>query len=842
MGNNVVLVCKYIFIVNFIILTRFSNNEVKHDIKYIIYIINIMITFITSFVFPTFFSEIKERNTENNDVFEMSPLIKDKMIDFIEWTKITPNIKYIIHVLPRSLTTSSHLKKIENIIDSLQPNDNVSFIEFDLMKDSAIFSFFMDRSADEFRHSLVDILPSQRNKEKDTFEYILNTHLKHEMIEKTINIIRCTPDNPPSLRSGDFPIYGWFDISIMEIIKNREQVSTYLNWLSSQDLLLNSSSLLRASPERSEGEDPFSGERPKEFAGKLLIPGCWPKIENVEIILNSVNWRFCGAFFLGDADSLLNFCNLHKQHFFHFFEKYNKLVWDFNFWAYLEFLTDSPEWTWYKADHNDSLFYFSSDNYVNPLSKIVEKSMCFYEKSSPSLCSGKSLNSPSLHSGEAKNIRTIEGTVFSNSPSLRSEPFLCFMRTEYNYPEIISQDSCLTSDESSSSEEKYHPMSASYMYDSVTKKHWLSTRYVNYWIHPNGNYHFYNQNHLIKNKNYISELIEFSSSIDRGSHETDTPLTCKINTFIPKYFKECNEEIDLKEYATGVSVGLEDLRLFQFSGKTKFIASSIGYNKENISNMYIGDYDLDNGVISNLKHISSPILNNRAYEKNWIPICIDRTNTDTSERSEDEKTKNVFSDENGELYFIYKWGPFQICKTVLRDLPERSEGEDQFSGERPKEFAGKLNENNEYMLNIIKTYNVTNPIFNKLRGSTTFITVQYSSLRFGESTGSQERSDDTVSVAPVNNEYLLGVAHYSEEHHPRHYYHFLILLDKMTLKPLMWSNGFCFEKLGIEFCIGFSLVDDVYNFWISRHDRDPLLMSISSSCIPLYTIDSSTEG
>jgi hypothetical protein len=31
-----------------------------------------------------------------------------------------------------------------------------------------------------------------------------------------------------------------------------------------------------------------------------------------------------------------------------------------------------------------------------------------------------------------------------------------------------------------------------------------------------------------------------------------------------------------------------------------------------------------------------------------------------------------------------------LVEKELRDSPERSEGEDQFSGERPKEFAGKM--------------------------------------------------------------------------------------------------------------------------------------------------------
>ena len=40
--------------------------------------------------------------------------------------------------------------------------------------------------------------------------------------------------------------------------------------------------------------------------------------------------------------------------------------------------------------------------------------------------------------------------------------------------------------------------------------------------------------------------------------------------------------------------------------------------------------------------------------------------------------------------FIFGGGCTEAFSNLLRDSPEQSEGEDQFSGEQPKEFAGKL--------------------------------------------------------------------------------------------------------------------------------------------------------
>jgi hypothetical protein len=80
---------------------------------------------------------------------------------------------------------------------------------------------------------------------------------------------------------------------------------------------------------------------------------------------------------------------------------------------------------------------------------------------------------------------------------------------------------------------------------------------------------------------------------------------------------------------------------------------------------------------------------------------------------------------------------------------------------------------------------------------------------------------------------LLGVVHFSEELTPRHYYHMLVLLDANTLLPMKYSQTFCFQRLGIEFCIGFSIQENQYIFWISQMDRDPLMLVIPETNLEL---------
>ena len=85
-------------------------------------------------------------------------------------------------------------------------------------------------------------------------------------------------------------------------------------------------------------------------------------------------------------------------------------------------------------------------------------------------------------------------------------------------------------------------------------------------------------------------------------------------------------------------------------------------------------------------------------------------------------------------------------------------------------------------------------------------------------------------------DYLLGLAHFSEEHTPRHYYHTLILLDKSTLKPVRYSRVFYFESLSIEFCVGMRVksASESYVFWISRFDRDPIMIEVKKDAL-LFT-------
>jgi hypothetical protein len=191
--------------------------------------------------------------------------------------------------------------------------------------------------------------------------------------------------------------------------------------------------------------------------------------------------------------------------------------------------------------------------------------------------------------------------------------------------------------------------------------------------------------------------------------------------------------------------------------------------------MVLGTYDMETATYRDCQVIIPPDVNSWC-EKNWIPV--------------------PFVTENGveEERFIYKWSPMEIGRV------------DPTTGQ----------------LQIVLRHEVRPWIFERLRGSTTFV-------------------DCPACVLPEvlrgrEEQYLVGLAHFSEEHSPRHYYHLLILLDKRTLRPVAYSRVFYFESLSIEFCIGMCVRNARYVFWVSRFDRDPICLEVDSGMLVLDNI------
>ena len=158
-------------------------------------------------------------------------------------------------------------------------------------------------------------LPPHRSLEKDTPEFMKVMNSKIEFVHDTIE------KNP-----WNSSVFAWIDFSIAYIFKNMEKTLDRIKYLGTAKYV-----------------DKF-----------FVIPGCHSTKPQVDVIDKYVCWRFCGGFFMGDKMSLERFYELTTENLPKFFAKFNMLMWEVNFWAWLELTTDwNP--SLYLSVHDDSM-------------------------------------------------------------------------------------------------------------------------------------------------------------------------------------------------------------------------------------------------------------------------------------------------------------------------------------------------------------------------------------------------------------------------------------------------------------------------------------------------------
>jgi hypothetical protein len=162
-------------------------------------------------------------------------------------------------------------------------------------------------------------LPEYRNKTKDTLEYL------SLMQSKIVFLHHATMEN-----YWNTTHFAWIDFSISYIFKNKKQTLQKLIHIS--NITFNKNNI-------------------------IVIPGCNNKLNanDTQLIKNNIYWRFCGGFLLGERNSIIKMHDFYKKYFLFFLEQTKKVVWEVNFWAWLEANT---EWSpiWYAANHDDSIF------------------------------------------------------------------------------------------------------------------------------------------------------------------------------------------------------------------------------------------------------------------------------------------------------------------------------------------------------------------------------------------------------------------------------------------------------------------------------------------------------
>ena len=164
-------------------------------------------------------------------------------------------------------------------------------------------------------------LPSVRNEKKDTLEHLWKMHLKIYCMYQAVISSSCTNN-----------FFAYIDFDITHMFKNRAETMAFIGENYAQPHLFVS--------------------RPNE----MYFPGCWNKSDNFKEFANKINWRFCGSFFFGGYDAILQFYHYHTLYFSEFLESSeNIMTWEVNFWAYLEWKVDEWNPIWYAANHDDSI-------------------------------------------------------------------------------------------------------------------------------------------------------------------------------------------------------------------------------------------------------------------------------------------------------------------------------------------------------------------------------------------------------------------------------------------------------------------------------------------------------
>ena len=150
-------------------------------------------------------------------------------------------------------------------------------------------------------------LPKIRNIKKDTEDYLKLMNNKIYFVEEVMNMY-------------NYDYYSWIDFRIFHIFNDNKINSKIKKFTDTY-----------------------------HFSKLAYFPGA---SNNKKNILNEINWRFLGGFFLIKRDIINNLVNKTTE----LLEKLYTLTWEVNVWSILEFNNDF-DFGWYLADHNESIIF-----------------------------------------------------------------------------------------------------------------------------------------------------------------------------------------------------------------------------------------------------------------------------------------------------------------------------------------------------------------------------------------------------------------------------------------------------------------------------------------------------
>ena len=457
--------------------------------------------------------------------------------------------------------------------------ENLKIIECIPLEETQVYKI-----CDSIKNDGIELLmPTNRHSSKDSYEYLV-------LINSKIQFIKTAIEHNP----WNSTHFAWIDFSIAYVLRDKVRSTEYLKMLSD-----------RTYPDK-----------------MLVVPGCVGKFnedkydQNAEGIqqltksfgelYNSPFWRFCGGFLLGDKESLLSFYDLYFEHFENFLREHRHIVWEVNYWAWLE---STKGWspTWYSADHNDSIFCLPARFYVKCFEGFAKESLRSEDRRSSTLSTEGALRDSRLGSfgtptkppGGFRNDKP-RSSLDNPRRGLSADDDNECVKTLYEYPELYDEENLML------------PSSSSYIF--YEGKHILNTRFVNYSFTPEGRYDIRHPNRTLLTRNIRSYL------------DVDLVPWC--------YGKMSDETVELESYDR-FSHGLEDMRLFEYDNKLYFVASNANYSPNDKIRIIMGEYNHNTLSYSNCRVLEPPT--DTHCEKNWVPITTSRG-----------------------LGFIYSWYPFRI--------------------------------------------------------------------------------------------------------------------------------------------------------------------------------------
>ena len=218
----------------------------------------------------------------------------------------------------------------EDLDDLFEAHSNVCHIPFDYKTESWIYQASLP---------FANKLPDMRNEIKDTFLFLCLMNMKIEILTKAINLIN---DD-----SNTYNHFAWIDFNLPHVFKRPDDTIDYMCYLMEQQFVPNF----------------------------IAASGCWNIDQHPHTDFNHVNWRFCGGFLIGDADSILYMYDLYKNYYVDAMTKQDRITWEVNMWAYLE-SKYKLKITWFEGNHDDSIVriptsLFSANLSANKTNQIV---------------------------------------------------------------------------------------------------------------------------------------------------------------------------------------------------------------------------------------------------------------------------------------------------------------------------------------------------------------------------------------------------------------------------------------------------------------------------------------